>query len=132
MTISLEDRIVIHELIALHGHLVDTGELERFSEVFTHDVVYDLSAMGGPTLHGVHAVSDAARRLGDGNPLAHLVTNTVVTTNQKHVMARSKFLGVQRDGRVGSGVYEDALRRTADGWRIAVRSVSLRREPLQP
>ena len=132
MAVSIEDRITIHELIALHGHLVDTGQLERLSEVFTYDVVYDLTAMSGPTLHGVQAVSEAAQRLGDRNPVAHLVTNTVVTVDGEHVLARSKFLGVQRDGSVGSGVYDDELRRTPDGWRIALRSVSLRREPLHP
>jgi hypothetical protein len=132
VAVSIEDRITIHELIALHGHLVDTGQLARLSEVFTYDVVYDLTAMSGPTLHGVQAVSEAAQRLGDRNPVAHLVTNTVVTVDGEQVLARSKFLGVQRDGSVGSGVYNDELRRTPDGWRIALRSVSLRREPLHP
>jgi SnoaL-like domain len=132
VAVSIEDRITIHELIALHGHLVDTGQLARLSEVFTYDVVYDLTAMSGPTLHGVQAVSEAAQRLGDRNPVAHLVTNTVVTVDGEQVLARSKFLGVQRDGSVGSGMYNDELRRTPDGWRIALRSVSLRREPLHP
>lgn len=60
------------------------------------------------------------------------MTNTVVTAEGERVLARSKFLGVQRDGTVGSGVYDDELRRTTEGWRISLRSVSLRREPLQP
>ena len=132
MAISTDDRVAVHELIALHGHLVDTGQLERLPEVFTHDVVYDLTPMSGPTLHGVQAVSEAAQRLGGRNPVAHLVTNTVVTVEGKRILARSKFLGVQRDGTVGSGVYNDELRRTPEGWRISQRSVSLRREPLQP
>jgi 3-phenylpropionate/cinnamic acid dioxygenase small subunit len=132
VAISTDDRVAVHELIALHGHLVDTGQLERLSEVFTDDVVYDLTPMSGPALHGVQAISEAAQRLGDRNPVAHLVTNTVVTAEGERVVARSKFLGVQRDGTVGSGVYNDELRRTPEGWRISLRSVSLRREPLQP
>lgn len=72
VVISTDDRMAVHELIALHGHLVDAGQLERLPEVFTHDVVYDLTPMSGPTLHGVRAVSEAAQRLGDRNPVAHL------------------------------------------------------------
>jgi len=36
---------------------------------------------------------------------------------------RSKFLGVLRDGRTGSGVYEDRLTATPDGWRISYRAI---------
>lgn len=88
--------------------------------------------MSGPTLHGVQEIREAAQRLGDRNPVAHLVTNTVGPPRGERVLARSKFLGVQRDGTVGSGVYYDELRRTSEGWRICLRSVSLRRVPLQP
>ncbi len=129
---SADDRLAVHEIIALHGHLVDSGQLTRLAEVFTEDVVYDLTPMNGPTLHGVQAVGEAAQRLGVRNPVAHLVTNTVVTVDDDRIVARSKFLWVQRDGTVGSGVYDDELRRTPEGWRISRRSVSLRREPLQP
>jgi hypothetical protein len=29
MAVSVEDRLAINELIALHGHIMDSGELER-------------------------------------------------------------------------------------------------------
>lgn len=132
MTLTTEDRLAIHELLALHGHLVDEGELDRLGEVFTDDVGYDLTPLGGDLLNGVEAIRASALSLGDRNPVAHLVTNTVVAEHGGEVTARSKFLGVRRDGSVGSGVYEDVLRPTADGWRVAHRRVSLRREPLQP
>ena len=61
--------------------------------------------------------------------MAHLVTNTVVAADGERVTARSKFLGVQRDG---SGTYEDVLLRTPSGWRISGRRITLRREPLTP
>ncbi|MFD2082397.1 SnoaL-like domain-containing protein [Actinopolymorpha cephalotaxi] len=132
MTLTTEDRLAIHELIAQHGHLVDDGALDRLGEVFTGDVAYDLTPMGGAVLNGVEAMRTSALELGDRNPVAHHVTNTVVAEQDGEVTARSKFLGVRRDGSVGSGVYADLLRRTPDGWRIAHRRVSLRREPLKP
>ncbi|SDS41699.1 nuclear transport factor 2 family protein [Actinopolymorpha singaporensis] len=132
MTLTTEDRLAIHELLALHGHLVDDGALDRLGEVFTDDVGYDLTPMGGETLNGIQAIRASALDLGDRNPVAHLVTNVVVAEHDGEVTARSKFLGVRRDGSVGSGVYEDVVRRTPDGWRIAHRRVSLRREPPRP
>jgi 3-phenylpropionate/cinnamic acid dioxygenase small subunit len=124
VNVTTDDRLAIHELLALHGHLVDGGALDRLDELFTDDVVYDLQPLGGTALNGVEAIRIAARQLGDRNPVAHLVTNVVVREHDGEVTACSKFLGVQRDGSVGSGVYEDVLRRTADGWRISRRRVS--------
>lgn len=132
MTLSVGDRLDIHELLALHGHLVDEGSFDRLGELFTDDVSYDLTPLGGTALSGIAAIAESARELGDRNPVAHLVTNIVVTDRDGEVTTRSKFIGVRRDGSVGSGVYDDLLRRTAEGWRIARRRVSLRREPLQP
>jgi hypothetical protein len=36
-------QVTITELLAMHGHLVDGGHLDRLGEVFTADVVYDVS-----------------------------------------------------------------------------------------
>jgi 3-phenylpropionate/cinnamic acid dioxygenase small subunit len=131
VTITTEDRLAIHELVALHGHLVDDGLLDQLSEVFTDDVAYDLRPLGGSLLHGLVEVREATE-LGRGNPLAHLVTNTVVAVHGEQVYARSKFLGVRAEGTVGSGTYIDELRRTAVGWRIDARRVSLDRDRLVP
>ena len=35
------DRLAIHELLGLHGHLMDAGAFERLDELFTPDVVDD-------------------------------------------------------------------------------------------
>lgn len=132
MALTTQDRLAIHELLGLHGHVVDAGDLPRLSEVFTDDVIYDLTLMGGPSLSGITAVQEAALQLGAANPVAHHVTNVVVTEADGQVRALSKFLGVGPDGTVGSGVYDDVLRHTTRGWRIVSRRVSLRRQPLQP
>lgn len=129
---TADDRLAIHELLALHGHLVDDGALHRLDELFTDDVVYDLTPLGGTVLRGIDAIGASARELGESNPVAHLVTNILIAEHQGEVTTRTKFLGVRRNGSVGSGVYEDVLRQTPNGWRIARRRVLLRREPLQP
>ncbi|MFC4500948.1 MULTISPECIES: nuclear transport factor 2 family protein [Streptomyces] len=131
MTLSLEDRLAITELIALHGHLVDDGALDRLAEVFTADVVYDLSDFGQGTLTGPDAIREAALAHGAANPVAHHVTNVVVERpDGGEVRVRSKGIGVRADGSCGSVTYEDTVVRVGGSWRIAHRSVLARRVPL--
>ena len=35
MAVSAEDRLAISELIALHGHIMDSGELDRLENLFS-------------------------------------------------------------------------------------------------
>lgn len=131
MTLSWEDHVAINELIALHGHLVDAGELDRLDEVFTADVAYDVSGYGFGVLRGLASNRDAALALGDRNPVGHHVTNVVLTEEEPDlVRARSKGIGVMADGTCGSVTYDDTVVRTGHGWRISERIVRARRAPL--
>lgn len=132
MTLRVEDRLLVHELVALHGHLVDAGEFHRLHELFTADVVYDLRDFGGGELRGIAAIAAASAALGDANPLGHHVTNVVVTHADGNVVTVvSKGIGVRMDGSSGTVVYEDLVRREDAGWRIARRRVVARRKPIQ-
>ena len=124
---------MIHELIGLHGHLVDEGDFDRLGELFARDVVYDLRDYGGGELHGIDAIVRASRALGDANPVGHHVTNIVIEAYDGDV-ARiiSKGIGIRIDGSCGSVLYRDEVRKEANGWRIARRRVSPRKQPLSP
>jgi hypothetical protein len=127
------DRVALHELVARHGHLVDDGDLAGLGAVFTEDVVYDVSALGGGQLLGLREVEDAARALGDRNPVAHHVTNVfVLDLGPDTARVVSKGLGVTVDGGVGSVTYDDDAVRIENGWRIRRRVVRPRRTPLRP
>lgn len=124
-----KDRIAITDLISLHGHLVDGGE--PTDVLFTPDVEYDVTDLGGGVLVGPFALDEAGQALGDNNPVAHHVTNIVLTeTGPDEVTARSKGFGVMSDGTCGSVTYDDLIVRTADGWRLRRRTVLARRRPL--
>src|SRR5690348_2196259 len=109
MSITIEDRIAIEELIKLHGHIVDHGRWDRLKEVFDPKAVLDLTAYGAGELHSLDAIRDAALKLGEKNPVAHHVTNIILREEEAGVVAISKGFGVRADGSVGSVVYEDRI-----------------------
>lgn len=132
MTLSAENRVAITDLINLHGHLVDRGDFDGLAALFTADVTYDVSALGGGVLAGLDELRRAGLALGDANPVAHHVTNIVLSEGPDGVVhALSKGFGVMTDGSVGSVTYEDTVEPTADGWRITKRVVRPRIKPLQ-
>ncbi|MGC4810579.1 nuclear transport factor 2 family protein [Micromonospora sp. DT228] len=131
MTLTAEDRTAITDLINRHGHLTDSGEFDRMHELFTADVAYDVTDLGGGVLVGLEMLRDTALALGEGNPVAHHVTNIVLTEladDRVHVL--SKGIGINADGSIGSVTYEDTIVRGDSGWRISHRTVRARRVPL--
>lgn len=132
MPLTIEDRLAIGDLICRHGHLIDAGELDRLDELFTSDIVYDVSDFTGESLLGLEAIREAALALGERNPLGHHVTNLVMSAeSEDEVTAHSKGIGVNPDGSSGTVIYEDTVVRTAGGWRISRRKVRARRSPLK-
>jgi hypothetical protein len=129
--LTTEDRLAIEETIALHGHLFDNGELARLDELFTTDVVYDVTDVGIAPLHGIAEIVRVALELGDDNPLAHHITNVTITDVEYDcVRTRCKAIVVRSDGRCGSATYIDTLRHDRGRWRISHRLVLGRRTPL--
>lgn len=131
MALTADDRTAITDLLHRHGHLTDNGEFDRMHELFTDDVAYDVTDLGGGVLTGLAMIRDAALALGDGNPVAHHVTNIVLTEIAGgRVRALSKGIGIMADGTTGSATYEDTVVRGDRGWRISHRIVRARRTPL--
>lgn len=131
MVLTEHDRIDINDLINLHGHLTDAGELDRASTLFTPDVTYDMDDFGLGSLHGTAALREAALALGEANPVGHHVTNIVITQlDHRSARVQSKGIGIMADGTAGSVVYDDIVTRQPDGWKISYRKVTARRAAL--
>lgn len=129
MTLSEQDRIDINDLISLHGHHTDAGDLDH--GLFTPDITYDLEDLGLGSLHGTTAIREAALALGDANPVGHHVTNVVITGLDHHsARVRSKGIGIMADGTASSVVYDDIVTHHPDGWKISYRKVTARRAAL--
>jgi ketosteroid isomerase-like protein len=121
------DRLAIAHTLSLNGHLVDSDDLDRFDEIFTTDVVYELGAAGVGTVEGLEAVRGAARGMAEAGvgPLAHHVTNVVIIGEEDGVATvESKLLLLMRTGALESAVQRDTLHREDGAWRISHRVVT--------
>jgi hypothetical protein len=129
--LNAEDRVAIEETLSLRGHIFDGGHLYRLEEIFTPDVIYDMSPVGVETFIGIEAIRSAAQKLGEGNPIAHYVTNVVITSEEDDLATvRSKGLMLMANGTFGSVTHLDTLRRHDGGWRISRRVILPQRTPL--
>ena len=126
--IDLADRVAIHELLGLYGHVIDERRWDDMELVFTDDVVFDSSDFGTGVSHSLDELR--AKWSGDltQHPLAHHATNIVISEDPDGtVRVLSNAIGVGRKGRVGSAVYRDVVVRTDAGWRLRSRRAELRR-----
>jgi hypothetical protein len=140
MTLSVEDRLSIHELISLHGHLTDDREHEKLHLLFTDDASYDISAYGLGVVRGLDALTELFRQRPGTQPVGHHVTNVIVGPGGAGTAAdagvdpdvdtaavRSKGLAVMADGTARHG--DLRRRRRADRGRVAHRPADRRPRP---
>jgi ketosteroid isomerase-like protein len=127
-----DDRLAINEILSLHGHLFDGGHLDRLDEIFTPDIVYDMSAVGLERFEGIETIRDRAQKMeaaGVG-PFAHHVTNVVIVSDEDEAATvESKVFMLMKDGAQQSATQLDILRRHNGGWRISHRVISPARKP---
>jgi hypothetical protein len=124
------DRLEIHQLVNLYGHVVDERQWGRVAELFTDDALFDASEAGGSVLTGWRAVAEHWADPATRHPLAHHATNIVIGARDgESVAVTFKGLGVGYRGRVGTLVYDAAAVPAPGGWRFARLSASLRRPP---
>lgn len=128
------DRLAIRDLLDRYGFLIDERRWGDLGLVLADDVVYDATEFGLPVTRSLAELvaewtsPEGLRR----HPIAHHATNVVVDDvppGADEVAVWSKGIGVGPGGRVGSVTYTDRLVRTPAGWRIAERTVRLRRPP---
>ncbi|MFI5623774.1 nuclear transport factor 2 family protein [Nocardioides sp. NPDC051685] len=126
MPLTTTDRLAIHELVSLHGHLADDRRSKDLDLLLTPDASYDVSAYGLGVVQGLPALIELFSSAPGDQPIGHHVTNVIVTADpdlDDRAQVRSKGLSIMADGRAGTVVYEDNVVRTADGWRISARVV---------
>lgn len=130
MALTWEDRAAITELISMHGHLCDSGELDRLDEVPHRRRSLRRNGLRAGAAGGTGGCHPGRARAGGANPVGHHVTNIVLTeVGDRQVHARSKGIGIYADGTCASLTYEDIIVRRDRGWRISDRKLLARRAP---
>src|ERR1700727_10306 len=128
--LDASDRIALHELVALYGHLLDQRRWDDLHLVFTDDV--HIEGFNATTDSIAEKVAlwtsgEAIKRLS----VAHHITKPVVSEDADGTVSMiCKGIMVQADLLSYSVIYEDVLVRTERGWRIAERKVTNRTEHL--
>jgi 3-phenylpropionate/cinnamic acid dioxygenase small subunit len=121
MALETRDLVEIQMLLARYGHILDERDWAALDEVFTEDIVFDASDSGLGVMRGIPEIVERWQEPFDGHPLGHYTTNVFAFEGPDgSVRVRSKHLG-PRVGTITLLTYEDVVRRTADGWRLAER-----------
>jgi hypothetical protein len=124
--LSTADRLEIHELIGLHGHLADDRRFAELGLLMTEDGAYDITDFGLGVVRGLPALIRLFEEAPGDQPRGHHVTNVLVTADPAsadRATVRSKGLAVMPDGRADTVTYQDVVVRTDAGWRIELRKV---------
>ena len=124
---STEDIVAIHQLLGLYGHVVDGDDLSRLATILTDDADIDASEADAGRIEGLDEIRACFERGKPPHPPAHHSTNFYAYEVDGEPCAQSKWTTIDRvSGGTRSGDYHDVLVKTADGWRIRSRYVTVR------
>lgn len=126
---ELVDRADIGDLLARYCSALDSRDWAGLRSVFASDAVCDYGALGNP--HGAEEIASLIRStIGDLDATQHLIGNVTVEVEDDTATADCYLISQHiRAGAPGGdhyllgGRYSDRLVRTAEGWRIAHRTL---------
>lgn len=133
--VAPQDQIEIEAALRYYAYGLDERKWEAWDRAFTPDAVIDFTPMGGKQ----ETPGEMSARLSAPDPkrifAQHPLVNTVIEVDGDEATAYSDYqmeLGRMSDtaGEIvrvsGGGSYVDRLRRTEAGWRIYLRTVSMK------
>jgi 3-phenylpropionate/cinnamic acid dioxygenase small subunit len=126
---SVSDRLEVSEVLDDYARGVDSKDWDLVLSVFSDDATLDYTAFGGPK-GPAREVVDWIQ--GSVSPMAmtqHHITNRHITIDGDDAVCVAELfapLGMATgDGKMSmlfsGGAYNDRMRRTPDGWKIAER-----------
>lgn len=127
---SSTDRDAIVEAVNRYAYGLDGRDWKLLDQVFTEDAVARYGGPDGALLDGRAAIVASIRAHLDGcGPTQHLLGNHIVTVEGDEAIAHCKARVYHQGAGTRAeltpyecfGVYEDRLKRTPEGWRIAER-----------
>jgi 3-phenylpropionate/cinnamic acid dioxygenase small subunit len=126
MTVTQENWWEITALVNRYAQAVDGKDWALYESCFTTDAEIDYSSAGGARGGVTESTAWLATMLAPLSVSQHFITNQVIDVKGEEATCRAYFFGVvgNQSEKESSliwvgGIYEDKLRRTDDGWRIA-------------
>jgi hypothetical protein len=128
MALTTEDRIEIGELYARYNQSMDMKDPQAWAATFTADGAFDAGAAGTAT--GTESLVELASGMArSGRQMRHWVNNLIVSESDSGATGKA-YLALFAVGEGGpqlstTGLYEDELVKTADGWRFKARKFTV-------
>jgi ketosteroid isomerase-like protein len=129
MALDIQDKFAIEELLRRACYNADYNPPESMRAIYTSDAVFEVPAMD-ISCQGIDNIIAFFTQSRAGFSSARHIINNVVVEGDGDSAKSSAYLQVLRtDGGATAIVsvarYLDTLKRTADGWRLAHRSVAM-------
>ncbi len=121
MTLDLDDRQAITELLSRYGLLIDQRRLDEWSTLFTEECEFVVPGLGT-----FSTVADRRRMVENGMRGVHLVAAPVIRAGDTGGTAEAEQSFMFRagdSGRFMTGWYRDTLVKEGGRWRIARRAI---------
>ena len=127
---SVSDRVAVSEVLDDYARGVDSKDWDLVVSVCTDDAVLDYTAFGGPKGAAQEVVDWIAGSVTNCAMTQLHITNRHITIDGDDAVCVAELfapMGMASDeGKMAllftGGSYNDRLRRTPDGWKIATRT----------
>jgi hypothetical protein len=137
MTLSIEDRAAILDLVATYNHAWDFGTAEEWVSTFTRDGVFEREnrSSTGTEKVGIARGRDELREVYEskhddwGTRSRHWNNNHLIEGAGDNASHSCYYMGMRAAADGGaptvnsSGIYYDSLKKTDDGWRFTHRKI---------
>lgn len=125
MTLSVEDRLDIQQLYGRYNFAIDFGDASGWAATFTPDGTF---ASGNGTFSGPEQLEAFAKGFAERIKGRHWINNLVIDGSSDGATGKCYLvlyrLGDGAPSVLTTAVYNDELKRTADGWRFKSRKVT--------
>ncbi|MCK6509571.1 nuclear transport factor 2 family protein [Myxococcota bacterium] len=125
MFLSIEDRLMVHEVLSRLDHAVDAQDWDTYMQFFDAQATMDPGF--APPVSGVDAIRGfLVATEGNTSGKRHVVSNVVLDPTEQGVVATSYLTVIEREDIpkvVATAVVRDTLVKKAAGWRVTSHEV---------
>ncbi len=122
MTILIEDKLAIMELLAVYNHAIDYGDADAWLNTFTEDGV--LEGVGKP-IEGIKGLTAFVEDyVQNASPMHHWTNNHIIDIDGDTAEHRSYFIIMKLENPaaiLATGRYKDKLKKIDGKWKFSLR-----------